>query len=209
MYLDFDSMINPALSYSSNHWFNASSSSLVVIVYAFVFNSFGASLVKFILWSYSHHSSNFSNYFLLNKCIKGQIYSGRFSGFVLSSSFPISLLSCSIIFIICVLLVLNLISWCFILQLPGHLINFIVLFFQLTSGLCLISQLCPKNMSVLFRSVTATSSYFLCLLISISRGTTLVTSPFFVPSALKTLNEKLISVVCIFFFLTSCSLIPV
>ena len=79
----------------------------------------------------------------------------------------------------------------------------------MTFGLCLISQLHSKNMSVLFRSVTATYSCFLCLLILISRGAKLVTSLFFVPSVLKTSNEKLISLVCILFSLTSCLSIPV
>ena len=56
-----------------------------------------------------------------------------------------------------------------------------VLFFQLTSGLCLTSQLCPKKMSVPSKSVTAASNVSLYLLILIFRGATLVTSPFFVP----------------------------
>ena len=141
--------------------------------------------------------------------MKGQIYSGKSFGFILSSFFPILSLSCAVVSIAWVLLVLNLISWCFILQLPGHLINFIVPFFQLTSGLYLTNQLWPKNMSVLFKSVIVAFSYSLCPLISISRDATLVTSPFFVPSTLKTLNEKFISLVYIHFSLTSCLLIPV
>ena len=87
--------------------------------------------------------------------------------------------------------------------------NFIVLFFQLISELCLTSQSCPKNMSILFRSVTVAFSYSLYLLILISRDTTLVTSPFLVPSALNTLNEKFIGLIGILFFLTSCLSIPV
>ena len=59
-------------------------------------------------------------------------------------------------------------------------------------------------MSVPFKSITAASSYFLCPLISISRGTTQVTSPFFVLSVLKTSNKKFIGFVCIL-----CSSIPV
>ena len=64
-------------------------------------------------------------------------------------------------------------------------------------------------MTILFKFVTTASSYSLCLLILISRDTTLVTSPFFVLSVLKTLNEKFIGFVYILFFLTSCSSIPV
>ena len=56
-----------------------------------------------------------------------------------------------------------------------------------------------------FKSVTTAFSYFLCLLISISRGTILVTSLFFILSALNTLNEKLIGFVWILLSLTSCS----
>ena len=115
-------------------------------------------------------------------------------------SLPIFPLFYSLLPIACVLLVLNSISWCFILQLSEHLINFIVLFFQLTSELYLTNQLWPKNMSVLLKSITTASSCFLCLLISISRSTTLVTSLFFISSILKILNEKFISLVCICFF---------
>ena len=192
-------MIKPAFSCSSSYWFNTSSL-LSVIVYAFVFNAFEVSSIRFLLWSHSCHSSNFSNFFLLNKCVKGQMYPGKSSEFVLSSSFPILLLSCAIVSIAWVLLVLNSISWCFILQLSGHLVNFIILFFQLTSGLYLTNQSWPKNISVSFKSVTAASSYSLCLLISISSSTTLVTSLFFIPSALKTSNKKFISLVYICLF---------
>ena len=82
-------------------------------------------------------------------------------------------------------------------------------FFQLTSELCLTSQSCPKNMSIPFKSITAAFNYFLWLLTSISRGVILVISPFFIPSALKTSNEKLSGFVCILLFLTSCSSSPV
>ena len=133
------------------------------------------------------------------------MYSSKSSGFVLSSSLPTSPLSCFISF---VLLELNHISLCIIVQLPGHLMNLIVPFFQLTSGLCLTNQLCPKNMSVLSKSVTAASSFYLWLLILISRGATLVTSLFFVLSMLHTLKEKLIDFIWIFLSLTSCLLIP-
>ena len=50
---------------------------------------------------------------------------------------------------------------------------------------------------------------FLCLLISISNGATLVMSSFFVLSVLYTSNEKFIGLVCILLSLTSCSSIPV
>ena len=127
---------------------------------------------------------------------------------VLSGSLPILPLSCSVLSITICLLVLNQISSCFIVQCPRHLINHIVLFFQLTSGLCLTSQSWPRNISVPSRSVTAAFSCSVCLLILISRGTTLVTSPFFVPFALKTLKEKSIDFVGIFLSLTNYSLIP-
>ena len=121
-------------------------------------------------------------------------------------SFPISPLSCFLVSIACVLLVLNSMSWCFILQDSGHLIDYIVSFFQLTSGLCLTIQSCSKNISIPFRSVTAASSYSLCLLILISKSATLVTFPFFVLFALKTSNKKLISFVWILLSFTNCSL---
>ena len=64
-------------------------------------------------------------------------------------------------------------------------------------------------MSVPSKSITAASNYSLWLLISISRGTTLVISPFFIPSVLKTSNKKFIGFIWILLSLTSCSLIPV
>ena len=143
------------------------------------------------------------------------MYSGKSSGLVLSGSLPISPLFCSLISVVSVvplafvLLVLNLMSSCFIVQLPGHLVNLIVLFFQLTSELCLTSQSWSKNISVLFKFVTAASSVLLCPLTLISRGATLVISPFFVPSALKTSNKKFISLVYILLFLTNCLSISV
>ena len=108
-----------------------------------------------------------------------------------------------------ILLVLNYMSSCFVIQLPGHLVNLIVLFFQLISGLCLTSQSWPKNMSILFKSVTAASSISLCPLILISKGTTLVTFLFFVLSVLKTSNEKFIGFVWILLSLTNCLSITV
>ena len=108
-----------------------------------------------------------------------------------------------------VLLVLNSMSWCFILQLSRHLINFMVLFFQLTSRLCLTSQSCPRNISMPFKSITIASSCSMCPLTSISRDITLVTSLFFVPSVLNTSNEKLIGFIWILLSLTSCLSIPI
>ena len=207
MYLDFDSTINPAFNCLSNHWFSAFSS-FNIIVYVFAFNSLRASSIRFILWSHSHYSSSFLNFFLLNKWVNSWIYFSKSSGFIVSSSFLIFLLSYFLVSVACVLLVLNLISWCFILQLPEYLVNHIVSFFQFTSGLCLTNQSCPRNISVPFKSITAASNYFLCLLISISKGAILVTSLFFVLSTLNTLNEKFIGFICILFSLTSCLLMP-
>ena len=70
------------------------------------------------------------------------------------------------------------------------------------------SQSCPKYMSVLFKSVTVASSCSLYPLILISRGTTLVTSLFFIPSMLKTSNEKLIGLIWILLSLTNCLSVP-
>jgi len=138
------------------------------------FSSLGASSVRLILWSHSHLSGSFSNFFLLKRWVNGQIYSGRSSGFVLSGSLLILPLSCSILSVTVSLvrLELNHISLCVIVQLPRHLVNLMVPFLQLTSGLCLTSQSCPKNISIPFKSITATSRVSLCLLISNSRGAT-------------------------------------
>ena len=87
--------------------------------------------------------------------------------------------------------------------------NCIVPLLQSTSGLCLTNQLYPKNMSVLFKSVTIVLICFLCLLISTSNSVNQVTFPFFVPSVLKTLNDLSIGSILIFSSLTSCLLIPV
>ena len=140
------------------------------------------------------------------------MYSDKSFKFVLSGSFPISSLSYSLLSIVSVVLILldlNHMSLCFIIQFPGYLVNLIIPFFQLTSGLCLTNQLCPRNMSVPSRSITAASKVSLCLLISISRDATLVTSLFFVPLALNTSKEKFIGLVWILLSLTSCSSIPV
>ena len=170
-------------------------------------SSFGASSVRLILWFYSHHSSNFLNFFLLNKHIKGWMYSERSSGFVRSSSLPISCYSLSCISIAYALLVLNVMFWWSVQHVFGHLVNHIVPIFQFTSRLYLTNQSYPKNMSVLFRLVTAASIFFLCLLISTSSGTNHVTSPFLVLFVLKTLNTISADFVWICSFLTSCLLI--
>ena len=140
------------------------------------------------------------------------MYSGRSSEFVLSSSFPISSLSCSWLFFVSISLVhleLNCISLCVIVQFPGHLVNLMVPFLQLTSGLCLTNQSCSKNIYVPSKSITTTSKVSLCLLILISRGATLVTSPFFIPSVLNTSKEKSIAFVWILLSLTNYLSIPV
>ena len=64
-------------------------------------------------------------------------------------------------------------------------------------------------MSVPFRSVTTASIHFLCPLISTSNNANLVTSLFFVSSALKTLKDLSIGSILILSSLTNCSLIPV
>ena len=64
------------------------------------------------------------------------MYSDKSSGFVLSGSFLISSLSCSLLFIVSIALVLlelNYMSSCFIVQFPGHLVNLIVLLVLNTS----------------------------------------------------------------------------
>jgi len=100
------------LSCSSNHWFNALSS-LIVTALALAFNYFGASSSKLISLFHSLFSGNFSNLFLLNKCINSQMYSGKSSGFVWSSSFPIYYCSLSMSSIGYTLLVsdVNAMSW--------------------------------------------------------------------------------------------------
>jgi len=98
---------------------------------------------------------------------------------------------------------MNVMSCYCVLHFLGHLINCIALVFQFTSGLYLTNQLFPKNMFMLFKSMTTMSILFICLLISSSSGTNLVTFPFLIPSVLKTLNLFISSVfICSFF--TSC-----
>ena len=60
-----------------------------------------------------------------------------------------------------------------------------------------------------FKSVTAVSIHSLYLSISTSNGANLVTSPFFVLSALKTSKDLSIGSILILSFLTNCSLILV
>ena len=118
------------------------------------------------------------------------MYSSRSSGFVGSGSFPISDLSLFCISFACVLLVLNSIFWYFILYDSGYLVNHILPSFQSTSGLCLTNQLCPQNISVSFKSITAASKVSLYLLISTSSSAILVTSLFLVLFALNTSKKK-------------------
>ena len=141
----------------------------------------------------------------ITRWVKGQMQSRRSSGFVRSSFFPI--FCCSLSFsVVCVLLFdINDMSWWFILQVLEHLVNFIVPLFQSTSGLCFTNQSYSKNMSMPFRSVTAASIRSLCPLIYTSSSTNLVTSLFFVPSALKTLKDLSIGSVLILSSLTNCS----
>ena len=68
----------------------------------------------------------------------------------------------------------------------GHFVNYTVLIFQFTSGFCLINQSYSKNMSMLFKSMIATSIHFLYPLIMTSIDVYYVISPFLVPSTLKT-----------------------
>ena len=87
--------------------------------------------------------------------------------------------------------------------------NYIVSLLQSTSGLCFTNQSYPKNMSVPFGSMTAVLICSLCSLISTSSGTNHITSPFFIPSVLKTLNDLSIGSDLIFSSLISCLLILV
>ena len=142
------------------------------------------------------------NFFLLNKCVKGQIYSGRSSRFIESGFLPISCCSLSWLSIFYAHLVLNSISWYFVLHNLEHLVNYILSSFQFTSGLYLTNQLCPRNISVLFKSVTTTLMYSLCLLILTLSSTILVTSLFLVLFTLNTSKKKSTSFVCILLSLT-------
>jgi len=90
-----------------------------------------------------------------------------------------------------------------------HLINCIVSIFQFTSGLCLTNQLCPRNIFMLFKSVTSVLICSLYLLISTSSSANHVTSLFLVLSVLKTLNAISAGFILICSFLTNCLLILV
>ena len=137
------------------------------------------------------------------------MYSGRYSRFVRSGSLPISCYSLSYFSVACALLVLNVIFWCLVLYIFRYLINHIVSLSQFTSGLCLTNQLCFKNMSVLFKSITTILIYFLCPLILILSSINLVTSLFLISSTLNTSNEISTGFVLILSSLTNCSLIPI
>ena len=90
-----------------------------------------------------------------------------------------------------------------------HLINCMVSIFQFTSGLCLTNQLCPRNIFMLFKSVTSVLICSLCLLISTSSSANHVTSLFLVLSVLKTLNAISAGFILICSSLTNCLLILV
>ena len=132
------------------------------------------------------------------------MYSGKSSGFIRSSSLPIFCCSFSVSSIGYNLHILNIneISQCCILYFLEYL-NCIVSFSQLTSGLCLTNQLYSKNIFMPFKFITTVSILFICLLISSFSGTNLVTSPFLIPSTLKTSNDLSISFVFIHFSFTS------
>jgi len=139
------------------------------------------------------------------------MYFIKSSRFVGSSSLPISCFLLSVSSISCSLYILNVneMSWCYILYSLGYLANCIVLIFQFTSGLYLTNQLYSKNISVSFKSITAMLIFSVCLLISHSSGTNLVTSSFLVLSALKTSNYLFISSIFICSSFTSCLSISV
>ena len=95
------------------------------------------------------------------------------------------------------------VSWCCDLYIFEHLVNYIVSVFQVTSELCLTNQSYSKNMSVLFKSMTATLICFLHLLISTFNSTNYISSSFFVLSALKTSNDLSIISILILSSLTN------
>jgi len=128
------------------------------------------------------------------------VYSEKSSRFVRSGFFSISCYPLSWLSIGCNLLSLNDIFWYSILQLFGHFVNHIISIFQFISGLCLINQLYSQNISILFKSITATLICSLCPLISTSIGTYYITSPFLVPSALNTSNDLFMSSILILSF---------
>jgi len=111
--------------------------------------------------------------------------------------------------IIYAFLVLSVISWCFVLHIFGHFVNYIIPLSQFTFKLCLTNQLCPRNMSVPVKSITIMLIFSLYLLISTLSGVNHINSLFFVLFALNTLNNIFTSFVLIHSFLTSCLSIPV
>ena len=123
IYSELDSTISSALSCLSSYWFKA----LSFLTYVLVFNSFGVISSKLISWFYPLLSSSFSNFFLLNRCVNSQIYSGKSSRLVESGFLPISWYSLSVSFIGFILLVLdvNAISWCYVLYPFRYLVNHI------------------------------------------------------------------------------------
>ena len=141
------------------------------------------SFVRLILWSHSCFFGSFSKFFLLNRWVKGWIYSGRLG------SFQISYCSLFWLSVSCIFLFLNDISWCYILQFFGYLVNYIIPIFQSTSKLYSTNQLYFRNMSILFKFMTTRSIYSFYLLILTSSGVYHVTSLFLVLSTLKTLNN--------------------
>ena len=159
-------------------------------------SSFGTSSVKLISWSHSHLSGSFSNFFLLNKCINGWTYFGKYSGFVGSGSLSPSFNSSSSFGNNCLDHGINLIDSCSVLQCSRHLINHMTPSFQSTSGLCstnqlcFTNQLCSRNRFVFLISDTTLSICSMCLFELISRGTNslIVFSPFLDLSELYTLN---------------------
>ena len=62
---------------------------------------------------------------------------------------------------------------------------------------------------MLFKSITATLIFSVCLLISSSSNTNLITFLFLVLSILKTLNNLFIDSILIYSFFTNCLLISV
>jgi len=136
------------------------------------------------------------------------MYSGKFSRLVEFGSFSMSCCSLSLLSIGCSLCI-NDMSWCCILHSFGHLLNYIVLVFQFTSGLCLTNQSYSRNMSVLFKSITAASICSVCPFISSSSSANHVTSSFLVLSVLKTLKYLFIGSILILSSFTNCLSIPV
>ena len=150
--------------------------------------------IRLILWSHSLYSGNFSNFFLLNKCMNSWIYSSKYFEFIKYSFLLIFCCSLFVSSVGCSLYILdvNKMSWCCILHSVKHFVNHIVSIFQFTSRLCSANQLYPKNMSVPFNSMTSISILFTYPLISSSSGANIVIFLFLVLSVLKILNNLFI-----------------